>query len=256
MQFFKDLKQSLYKNWFDFCLINFIVEFRQMRLSFLWIGLSHLIFCAGLAFVFYPILGQNFLNHMFYVSIGLAVWNLVQAFVLNGIKFFDANSGYIKSGLVDLHFLALNSISRLILIFIIQLLVFFPLYVFYLPSSYELFFSFIGLILVLFFGYLAGHMLAGIGLLFPDFKELTTSVMRMMFFITPVFWIPADSRNTIRTLLIEYNPFYHLISVIRSPLLGDIAYNSLFIVFLMNLFLLLITPFIYKSINLRALNRI
>ena len=233
-----------------------MIEYRQMRLGFLWIGVSHIIFCLGLAFIFYPILGQDFINHLFYVSIGLAVWNLLQALIMNGVKFFDANSGYIKSGFIDLHFLSLTGLTRLLLIFFIQFFIFMPLYFLVSPNLLNIGYSCAGLALVILFGYLSVHALSGFGILFPDFKELTNSVMRMMFFITPVFWVPTLESSSIRTALVEFNPFFHLINVVRAPMIGDVSYQSLLIVVGLNVILGLATPGIYKHISLRSINKI
>jgi ABC-type polysaccharide/polyol phosphate export permease len=40
----------------------------------------------------------------------------------------------------------------------------------------------------------------------------------MLFFITPVFWLP--SLMPTRTVLVTGNPFYHMLELLRAPLLG------------------------------------
>ena len=43
--------------------------------------------------------------------------------------------------------------------------------------------------------------------------------MRFMIFFTPVFWSP-DRKSGLRTALVDVNPFYHFLTIVRDPLLG------------------------------------
>jgi ABC-2 type transport system permease protein/lipopolysaccharide transport system permease protein len=47
---------------------------------------------------------------------------------------------------------------------------------------------------------------------------IVTSVMQIVFFMTPIIW-SADKMPQ-RAWLLTVNPFYHFIEIVRSPLLG------------------------------------
>lgn len=55
-----------------------------------------------------------------------------------------------------------------------------------------------------------------------DVGQLVTVSLQFLVYMTPVFWmegaVPTDS---IFRFLIELNPFYHMVQLIREPLLGD-----------------------------------
>jgi ABC-type polysaccharide/polyol phosphate export permease len=45
--------------------------------------------------------------------------------------------------------------------------------------------------------------------------------MRLMLFVTPIFWIVAQ-RTGLRASLADINPLYHLITIVREPLMGTL----------------------------------
>ena len=65
-------------------------------------------------------------------------------------------------------------------------------------------------------------MVAGMACLrFRDLSPAIASGMQVLMFVTPIFW-PADMLGKRLAFLAELNPFYHLVIVLRDPLLGRI----------------------------------
>jgi ABC-type polysaccharide/polyol phosphate export permease len=57
---------------------------------------------------------------------------------------------------------------------------------------------------------------------FRDLQQLTTNVVQIAIFVTPIFW-PADVlQQTRRTVFVTFNPLYHVIEVVRLPLTGRV----------------------------------
>jgi ABC-type polysaccharide/polyol phosphate export permease len=64
---------------------------------------------------------------------------------------------------------------------------------------------------------------------FRDLSELMNNLLRLVFFVTPIMWIPSP--NTQLSLVADLNPFYHLIEVFRAPVLtGDINLQNWIVV--------------------------
>ena len=55
---------------------------------------------------------------------------------------------------------------------------------------------------------------------FRDVPILVGSVMRVAFLATPIIWTPALLPG--RAWVLEFNPFHHLLEVVRAPLLGEV----------------------------------
>jgi len=54
---------------------------------------------------------------------------------------------------------------------------------------------------------------------FRDFPQIVTSLIQVIFYITPILWEPAQL-GTQRYLVVDFNPVYYFIEIIRAPLLG------------------------------------
>jgi ABC-type polysaccharide/polyol phosphate export permease len=57
-----------------------------------------------------------------------------------------------------------------------------------------------------------------------------------MFYITPIIW-PADLlRSRQLSWVVDFNPFYHFLEIVRAPLLGNpIAWSTWIVVFLVTI---------------------
>ena len=54
---------------------------------------------------------------------------------------------------------------------------------------------------------------------FRDLNQVVSSLTQVAFFVTPIFWTPGQATGW-RSLLVNLNPLYHLVDILRSPLLG------------------------------------
>ena len=58
---------------------------------------------------------------------------------------------------------------------------------------------------------------------FRDMPPIVTSLITIAFYITPVMWFPSlIGDNALAHLMLGLNPFYHLLQIVRLPLLGGL----------------------------------
>ena len=77
-----------------------------------------------------------------------------------------------------------------------------------------------GLALLCLNGIWVGLLLGLVAARFRDVPPIVESLMRIGFFVTPVIWMPEFLPG--RVALLDWNPFYHLLEVVRAPLLGQV----------------------------------
>src|SRR5262249_35858658 len=75
-----------------------------------------------------------------------------------------------------------------------------------------------GLVLIVLTGAWVVLLLGLICARFRDIPEIVRSVMRVVFFLTPVIWQPDLVSR--RAVFLTTNPFYHYIELLRGPLLN------------------------------------
>jgi lipopolysaccharide transport system permease protein len=51
--------------------------------------------------------------------------------------------------------------------------------------------------------------------------QIIQSIIQVIFYVTPVMWMRQTLPGDAGKLLIEWNPLFHLIDIVRAPLLGD-----------------------------------
>ena len=56
---------------------------------------------------------------------------------------------------------------------------------------------------------------------FRDIKKIVENLMIIFFFSTPIIWSEEIMSSNLKFFL-NFNPFYHLISIFRNPLLNKI----------------------------------
>ena len=77
-----------------------------------------------------------------------------------------------------------------------------------------------GLMLVVLNGTLANLTIGIISARFRDVPQVINSIVQILFFITPIFWKPGSLKG--HAYITDFNPLYHLVEVVRAPLLGNL----------------------------------
>jgi ABC-type polysaccharide/polyol phosphate export permease len=68
---------------------------------------------------------------------------------------------------------------------------------------------------------------------FRDLQQLTSNVVQIAIFVTPIFWPPEVLQRTRRTVFVTFNPLYHIIDVVRAPLIGRVPSAETYIAVLL-----------------------
>ena len=79
----------------------------------------------------------------------------------------------------------------------------------------------IGLVLQIFNTSWMAFVLAIICTRFRDVQQLLTHFLQIAMFLTPIFWKPAQLEGLKGRLLVDFNFMFHIIDVVRAPMLGN-----------------------------------
>ena len=50
--------------------------------------------------------------------------------------------------------------------------------------------------------------------------QIVESLLQIAFYITPIIWMPSLLPARASIMLLDPNPFYHLLAIVREPLIG------------------------------------
>jgi lipopolysaccharide transport system permease protein len=210
-------------------------RYRRSTLGPFWITLSMLVMISCIGVIFGSVYNIPREEFFLYLAIGFIFWNFFSGTVNEGCFGFIEASLIIKQHPVPFFVYTLRIIIRNTYILGHNLLIL-PFFFLLFKKSLSLKILIIipNLILIFFFLGWVVLILSLICARYRDLPNLISSIMQVIFYLTPVIWLPNLLPNAYILNFLELNPFYHLLELLRAPLLGqEIKSNSyLYILFL------------------------
>ncbi len=200
--------------WYD--LLN---RYRRTVFGPIWTTLAMAFFVVALGLLYADLFGRPPQEYIPHLAAGLLGWSLLSGILVGGCRAFVTAAAYITEMPTPLSVFVLRAIWHHLLVFAYQLLVLVGvLFIFGIPPRAVMMLVIPALLLVLVNAIWVGMVLAVAVARFRDLTEIVASLLRLIFFLTPVIWTP-DMIGT-RSRFVEFNPFYHFIELLRGPLLG------------------------------------
>ncbi len=159
-------------------------------------------------------------NYVPFLALGFIVWTLISGVMTDGCKVFINVEGIIKQVGLPLSIHVYRLLWRHLIILAHNAAVFVVVAaVFAVWPGWAGLLALPGLVLLCLNGIWAGLLLGIVSARFRDVPPIVTSLVRICFFVTPIIWTPE--LLPARTLVLDANPFFHLVEVVRAPLLGQ-----------------------------------
>lgn len=185
-----------------------------------WVTISLAVFVAALGLTYAALFRVPVVAYLPYVTVGMVLWSLITALLNEGTGTFTAATAAIKQMPAPVGIHVLRVVWRNLIILahnaVIVLLVLVACGV---RPGWAGLAALPGLTLVLLNGIGWSVTLGLIGARFRDMMPLVANATQMLLFVTPVLWRAEDLGD--RRALALLNPLFHLIEIVRAPLLGD-----------------------------------
>jgi ABC-2 type transport system permease protein len=200
-------------------------RYRRSVLGPFWITIATGTMAVALGGLYSKLFHLELREHLPYVTLGLIIWNLINAAILEGADVFVANEGLIKQLPTPLSVHVYRLVWRQMILFAHNIVIFVVIaIIFPKPWSWAdlTVIPALGLIVLncvwvsLCFGILATR--------YRDISPLLFSVVQLLFFMTPIIWNDKTlhQQGADRwAKIIELNPLLHYLDIVRAPLLGD-----------------------------------
>ncbi|WP_093341010.1 ABC transporter permease [Pseudonocardia ammonioxydans] len=201
-------------------------RYRRSVLGPLWISISMGVIALGLGILYSALFETPIATFLPHVAVGLLIWNFVSGCILEGSEVFISNEGLIKFLPAPLTLHIYRLVWRQTLFFLHNMVVWAVLMmVFPRPLGWAL------LLAVPAFALLAVNgawiaILSGIlATRFRDIPPIIASVTQLVFYLTPIVWsidiLKDNEAARERASLVELNPVFHFLEILRQPLLGQ-----------------------------------
>lgn len=223
-------------------------KYRRSLLGPFWMTVAMGLTTVGLGGVFSFLWRSPVATFVPYVGTGLIVWAFVSGCLLDGLQAFTASEELIKQAAAPLTVHVLRTVWRQTLNFAHNLVVYVVLVLLFFPRLHESGYTMSGLpcgaagsgvchpglgwngllaipgfLLLVALGIASALGLGVVGTRFRDAPPIVAAVVQLLFILVPITW-PLDTliRNApTKVWLIELNPLFHFVQVVRQPLIGQ-----------------------------------
>jgi ABC-type polysaccharide/polyol phosphate export permease len=224
----QDLVQGLaqWSLWGRLGWRDVIRRYRRTVIGPFWSAISLGVFVLALGSVGSGLFTYSAKDYLPFLAAGMVVWVMVSSMITESTIMFLGVGNLIRQMRVNYSILAYALVWRNAIVFFHNLSVFFVITLVLNPSllSPVMILALPGLLLVMINAAWISLTLGIWCLRFRDLQQLITTLVQIAMFVTPIFWPQESLVGPMRIIVVDLNPLYHMIDIIRSPLLGKLPH--------------------------------
>ena len=204
-------------------------RYRRSVIGPFWITIATGVQAIAMGLLYSVLLNIDLREFLPHVTVGLIIWNLISAAILEGGDVFVANEGLIKQlpSALSVHvyrlvWRQLLLLGHNMLIYVIIIAIFWP------PGGlhWTVIFAIPALVLILLNAVWVSILFGIVATRYRDIAPILGSFVTLMFFMTPIVWTTSGLQSmggeaANRAKLVEINPLFHYLDIIRAPLIGE-----------------------------------
>jgi lipopolysaccharide transport system permease protein len=212
---------GVWRLWIRLGWNDILLQYRRSLLGPFWLSASMGLMVITIGIVYARIFRIELSDFMPFLCVGLLVWGYISSILNEAGGLFTASESYIKQIRLPYSLYVYKFIWSKIIVFAHNFVVYFAVIAYFQlwPGAVALV-AIPGFLLLTLNGALSSLYLGMASARFRDIPQIVASVVQICFFLTPIMWkTELLGPNSYFTLL---NPFFHLLEVVRAPLLGQI----------------------------------
>lgn len=208
-----------WRTWFLMANQDIQLRYRRSLIGPFWISIALATTVVSIGLLYSEVMRVPYREFLSWFGSGLLAWVLLSAMISEGCSVVADNEGHLRGVPLPVPVLAARVVCRNAIIFAHNAIVVVPMLAligFALQPIALL--AVLSLAVYLPLGWFTAIAIGPVCARFRDLAQVVASAMQIIFFFTPIFWVPNLEFS--RPVLVEANPFYHLIQLLREPLLG------------------------------------
>ncbi len=219
----KDIDRTISKRSLIFMLgwQDIKQRYRRSKLGPFWLTISMGVMIGTIGIVFGQVFKSSMTEYLPFLACGVIFWAFFSSTIIEGSSSYIESAGMIRQLDLPLALYPAKVLWRNIIILFHNLAILpFVYLVVGKGVTWTVIFIVPGLILFILNLYWIAIFLAIICTRFRDMPQIVNSVLQVLFYVTPVIWMPNALSARSASLLMTPNPVYHLLEIVRAPLLG------------------------------------
>lgn len=198
-------------------------RYRRSALGPFWLTLSMSVMIGAIGLVFSQVFKTPTQDFLPFIAIGIILWTFISNVIIEGCTGFIVAENIIKQLPIPLFVHILRMVWRNVLI-LAHNIVIFPIVLIIVgkPVGLVALLSIPGFILATINLIWVALILATICARYRDMPQMVASLIQVTFYLTPIIWMPKTISAHVNSYLLDLNPVYHLLEIMRAPLLGEL----------------------------------
>ena len=194
-------------------------RYRRSTLGPIWMTLSFGVQIFTMGFLSAALFGAKLEKSFPYVCAGMLLWALITQTINDGAGLFVASARYITQIKCPLTVFLLQTIWRNLIIAGHNVAIYVAIALFFVvaPGPSMVLWP-VGLLLVVVCLSWMALIAAVISARYRDVPQIITNILAILFWLTPLMYFPEQLGR--KRFIADYNPFTHMIALVREPLLG------------------------------------
>ena len=195
-------------------------RYRRSKLGPFWLTISMGALVGGLGVLYAGLFKVEVADYLPFIAVGFIVWSLISGLIVEGCDAFIRAESIIKQVGLPLSVHVYRVVWRSAIIFAHNAVIYVVVAViFSIQPGWTGLLALPGLALVCLNGVWLGLLFGLVSARFRDVPQIVASVVQIAFFLTPIIWKPELLPG--RALVLDANPFYHFLELVRGPALGQ-----------------------------------
>jgi ABC-2 type transport system permease protein/lipopolysaccharide transport system permease protein len=212
---------ALWRLWFRLGWNDILQKYRRSVLGPFWLTASTATMVVALGVLYAKLFNERIDDFIPFFCAGLLVWNLIASYLTEGGTLFTGSESYIKQIRLPYSMYVYRSSWAKLIIFAHNFIIYIGVLIYFQiwPGVISLL-AVPGLVFVVLNGTIVSFSIGIVSARFRDIPQLIASLVQILFFLTPIFWKPELLKG--HAYITEFNPFFHLLEIVREPLLGNL----------------------------------
>ena len=216
-----------WRSWALMAQQDISLRYKRSVLGPLWISIALGITSLGVGLLYSAVFGLKATEFIRFLAVGFMTWSFIQALLTEGSAIVVEAAGHLRSVIIPVPVLAARMVWRNVIVLAHNLVL--VLCIIALTYVYEgqdalagfkpiALLAALGILTIAAIGYFLAIVLGPFCARFRDVSQIIANFLQLVFLMTPIFWRPDQVGE--RVWIRDWNPFYHVIELVRAPLLG------------------------------------
>ena len=198
-------------------------RYKRTLIGPFWTSLSMAIFVISFGVIGAQLWHNDVASYMPFFCAGYMTWILISSIINESRAIFAANREMILSTAVPMHVFVLELVIRNFIVFAHHLVVFVLVLAFFSVSpSWNMLMMIPGMLIIFVASVLFAPIWAIACTRYQDLSLLSQNILQIIFFVTPIMWPVKQLSGSKLFWLVDINPIYHFVEILRGPMLGEI----------------------------------